>query len=162
MLTLTTDLGNQYPTPNSKTKAHYGLYDCSCGSTNNRLVISMVKTGRITECLDCKERMLVSKLGKNYSKLKKVWFYMIERCYNPEHSSYHNYGGKGIKVCDEWRDSFEAFEEWALNNGYTEEPAVTLDKDFMAWVFDRQPEYSPRGCIFLPPSKNSTLRRLTK
>ena len=160
MLTLKTDLGQQYATPNSTHKTRFGLYDCSCGSTDNRINTSMVKTGIITECNDCKHQMLESKLGKNYSKLKKVWFYMIERCYNPEHSSYHNYGGKGVKVCDEWRNSFEAFEEWALANNYTEEPAVHLDKDFIAWLYDRPAEYSPKGCIFIPPRKNRMLRRL--
>jgi hypothetical protein len=52
-------------------------------------------------------------------KLYMIWSGMRSRCNNSNHSLYKNYGGRGIKVCEEW-DDFGAFKEWAMSNGYTE------------------------------------------
>ena len=43
---------------------------------------------------------------------------MKERCYSPKHSSYKNYGGRGIGICEEWKNNPESFVNWALNSGY--------------------------------------------
>jgi hypothetical protein len=47
--------------------------------------------------------------GGKASPEYKAWCHLKERCLNPTHAHYHNYGGRGITVCDEWRDSFEVF-----------------------------------------------------
>ena len=51
---------------------------------------------------------------------------MNQRCSNPNTINYKNYGGKGIKVCDEWKDSFTSFYEWAKENGYADN--LTIDR----------------------------------
>lgn len=51
---------------------------------------------------------------------------MKDRCYNPNDKRYKNYGGRGIKVCDEWLNSFENFYNWTVNNGYQE--GLTIDR----------------------------------
>ena len=51
-------------------------------------------------------------------KIKFVWKNMKQRCYNKNHKSYHNYGGRGIEICDEWKNNFSKFHKWAIDNGY--------------------------------------------
>ena len=52
-------------------------------------------------------------MNKSESKLYKVLAGMKSRCSNKNEPEYKNYGGRGIRVCDEWLNSFEAFESWA-------------------------------------------------
>lgn len=54
---------------------------------------------------------------KKCERLYKVWCGMKERCNNPNNIKYSEYGGRGIKVCDEWND-YSVFREWALKTGY--------------------------------------------
>lgn len=49
------------------------------------------------------------------SRIKTIWKNMRQRCHNPNFIYYHNYGGRGITVCDEWQD-FHTFEQWAYAN----------------------------------------------
>lgn len=68
---------------------------------------------------------------------------MKSRCYNENVDNYKYYGGKGVKMCDEWRDSFEAFEKWAYENGYDETAGAqkcTIDR------IDVLKDYEPSNC----------------
>lgn len=63
---------------------------------------------------------------------------MKDRCYNPKDKRYKNYGGRGIKICDEWLHSFESFYEWSLKNGYQD--GLTIDR------IDVNGNYEPNNC----------------
>lgn len=71
-------------------------------------------------------------------KLKKVWRGMKERCEHPNHSSYKNYGARGISVCDSWKDDFDCFYQWAIANGYSN--GLSLDR------IDNDGNYCPENC----------------
>lgn len=76
---------------------------------------------------------------KTRTRLYTTWRNMKSRCYNPSHKSYSTYGGKGITVCEEWRNSFEAFKEWALTSGYDEN--LTIDR-----YPNKNGNYEPLNC----------------
>jgi hypothetical protein len=63
---------------------------------------------------------------------------MKQRCYNENHSSYKRYGGRGITVCDEWKNDFVEFRNWAINNGYKD--GLTLDR------INNNGDYEPSNC----------------
>ena len=59
-------------------------------------------------------------------RLYRIWKDMKTRCNNPNFPLYKVYGGRGIKVCNEWEDSFENFYEWSMDNGYSD--LLTIDR----------------------------------
>lgn len=77
-------------------------------------------------------------LTVKYKKIYHAWYSMLGRCYKPNQENYSRYGANGITVCDEWRNSFETFLEWALSNGY--EDGLQLDR------IDFTKNYSPDNC----------------
>ena len=76
--------------------------------------------------------------GGRKTKLYKKWCSMKARCYYPVFDHYDRYGGRGIAVCEEWRENFAAFREWALANGYQD--GLELDR------IDNNGNYEPSNC----------------
>ena len=56
--------------------------------------------------------------GLTNTKLYGVWSTMKSRCYNKNREKYKDYGGRGIRICDEWLNDFSVFYEWAIKSGY--------------------------------------------
>lgn len=72
---------------------------------------------------------------------------MKQRCYNSNTIRYKNYGGRGVTVCDEWKNDFTAFYNWAMANGYKNE--LTLDR------IDVNGNYEPSNCRWATPKEQS-------
>ena len=88
-------------------------------------------------------------------KLKHLSRYtqMLLRCYDSTTKAYANYGAKGITVCDEWLNSFDAFALWCDNNGYQED--LVLDKDILCDEKGISPKvYGPSTCKFITAEEN--------
>lgn len=78
------------------------------------------------------------KHGATKTRLFKIWECMKERCYREKHKYFSDYGGRGIAVCDEWKRSFSAFQDWAIQNGYHD--SLSIDRK------DVNGDYSPENC----------------
>lgn len=115
------------------------LCKCDCGRKCEKSGTNL-RTRRTTSCGRC-----VSKQKDPYSRTRIYWVWnsMKGRCHNPRHTGYQRYGGQGITVCEEWRNSFTAFREWAYANGYDEgapHGECTLDR------IDADGDYCPENC----------------
>jgi hypothetical protein len=128
-----------------------GVFLCRCGSEFVTR-IDRAKAYRTRSC-GCSTGALIAKHGLAQHPLYRVWNGMKSRCYNPKNPSYKYYGGRGVTVCDEWRDSVEAFYDWAMNNGY--QPGLELDKD----VVGDGTLYSPETCCFVTAEENRNHKR---
>ena len=89
-----------------------------------------------------------------YRKLYQCQKDMIGRCHNPKSAPWHNYGGRGISVCDEWRASYPVFKEWALANGY--QSGLELDRA------NNDGDYCPENCRWVSHKVNSRNTRKVK
>lgn len=95
---------------------------------------------------DYKQRQnYVAKLGTQ-KRLSNIIRGARQRCGNPKHRNYKAYGGKGVKVCDEWMNNTGAFIEWALANGYRDD--LTLDR------IDNEGDYCPENCQWITAKEN--------
>lgn len=89
-----------------------------------------------------------------YKQLSNIWRTLINRCHNPNYKGYSFYGAKGVYVCNEWRDSFDTFYEWAMGHGYAK--GMELNR------LDHSRNYMPDNCEWMPKgfSASTTSRNL--
>lgn len=97
-------------------------------------------------------------------RLYNVWRQMKHRCHCNEndYSHYKNYCGRGIKVCEEWANSFKAFQEWAYNNGWNENNLYTSGRNTL--TLDRinnDGDYCPENCRIITHHQQQYNKRTT-
>lgn len=112
-------------------------YKCLCDCGN----ICYVRGGHIrsghTKSCGC-DRIIQPTHRKSNTRLYIIWDYIKQRCYYNKNPNYKNYGERGIKVCDEWLNDFQAFYDWSINNGYRD--CLTIDR------IDVDGNYEPSNC----------------
>ena len=122
---------------------------CECGNscvvTANSLVSGHTKS---CGCLhDEKAKINRLKHGLRHHPLYSKWLMMKERCYNPRDSHYKYYGGKGIGLCDDWKNSFKSFYDWAINNGWKR--GLSIER------IDNNKQYEQENCKWIPMCKQA-------
>ena len=132
---------------------------CRCDCGNETIVrCDYLVQNRTTSC-GCYNRELITKYrknekdteNKNYKeKLYTVLKGMKRRCYNKNEKAYKNYGQRGIKICNEWLNSFQSFYDWAINNGYKE--GLTIDR------INNNGNYEPSNCRWITNKKQQNNR----
>ena len=154
MIIVLEDLGMQYRGNYTKRKFRTWKVKCSeCGKVFLKYQ-SVINTSNCKECGNKKAAKKREKHGMWKHRLMSIYLSCKQRCYNKNHKQYKNYGGRGVTICDEWLNSFEAFIEWAFNNGY--EDHLELDKDELCNQLGINPKiYSPQTCKWIPKSVNA-------
>ena len=122
-------------------------WECICDCGNTCLKYGSVLTLGYTKSCGCyrreSQRDAKTTHGHAHERLYNVWNMMKQRCGNPHSKFYHNYGDRGITVCDEWKKDYAAFRKWAIDNGYDPEAQkgeCTIDR------IDNSKGYSPDNC----------------
>lgn len=126
---------------NAKNRNALWICKCDCGSITNGIYGHMLRSGRTTSCGCFRNEQSSSrnsKHKKSSTRLYSIWSDMKRRCFNTNLRRYPDYGGRGITVCAEWKNSFEAFYEWAMANGYSDD--LSIDR------IDNDGNYEPSNC----------------
>lgn len=145
-----------------------GKWRCICECGNTTYVTSYkLRSGHTVSC-GCVRKKVAIENGKKSAKrvsethiihgstpkkLYRCWLAMKSRCNNPNNNRYATYGGRGIKVCKEWNESYETFRDWAFQNGWKEE--LTIDR------LNSDGNYEPSNCRWSSQKEQQNNRRDT-
>lgn len=111
-------------------------FNCKCDCGKEVIVVGKYLTAGYTK--SCGEHYKYKiKHGMHNTRLYHIWCGMKQRCLNQNNKDYSHYGGRGIKICDEWLD-FIPFYEWSMKNGYSYE--LSIDRK------DVNGNYCPENC----------------
>lgn len=130
------------------------MWLCKCECGNSGIVNgAALKRGDSTSC-GCYVRERSTKHGMYKSRLNHIYRGMKQRCYNPQNGRYSYYGGRGIKICDEWlgADGFIHFMDWAIKSGYTDD--LSIDR------IDSNGNYEPGNCQWVNEETQCRNRRV--
>lgn len=133
----------------------HSTWDCKCDcGTIKKLPTGNLTSGNTRSCgclkADRNAKQFITH-GMSKTKLYSVWGSIKDRCYNKRCEGYSNYGGRGIKMCQSWRNNFESFYEWAIKNGY--KAGLTIERK------DVNRDYCPENCMWISKSEQSKNRR---
>lgn len=141
-----------------RTKSHHAqvFAECVLCGTKKIIQFAQAKRGLSRNC-GCLRSVNISKRtverntvhGLSGTRLHNIWKNVRQRCSNPKASGYKNYGGKGIRVTEEW-GSYENFYSWAMANGY--EDPLTIDR------LDSSKDYEPNNCQWITKGENTAKR----
>lgn len=138
---------------------YYENYKCSNGREYKRVLCACDVCGsahiKFVNCLHdkctCPDKPRRKTHGKSNTPLYNVWYAINQRCYYSKNISYNNYGGRGIKMCDEWKDDFQAFYNWSISNGYKK--GLQIDR------IDVNGNYEPNNCRWVSNYVNANNKR---
>lgn len=150
------------------TRKECSLWLCRCDCGNTKIVPIRNLTGKVTRSCGCLQKEVQpianKKTGLSQSRLYGTYQNIKDRCYNPKHISYKYYGGRGIKVCEEWlgEQGFEHFYEWSVAHGYMEREnglkrnALSIDR------INVNGNYEPSNCRWVTLDVQANNKRNTR
>lgn len=150
--------GKSYMQPYSGANRRFVEVICRCGKIFFTY-FSPLRMGTVVSCgcnrdEKAKERCTKHGMAKtgDIHPIYNSWTAMRSRCYNEKDIGFNNYGGRGVRVCSEWKDDFIPFQKWALENGWEE--GLTLDRKDNEFG-----NYEPSNCKWSTPPDQSRNKR---
>lgn len=139
----------------SKSGRAYTAWLCRCDCGNTVVVIGdNLKRNKTHSCGCYQKEFLSCRMkthGESEYRLYGIWEQMRNRCYRKSVLHYSDYGGRGIIVCDEWKNSYESFRDWALVNGYQDN--LSIDR------INNDGNYEPDNCRWVSAAQQANNRR---
>lgn len=123
---------------------------CDCGRLYKRDYFKL-KYGLVAQCREC---YLRTRHHLNHTRIHRCWVAMKQRCYNKKEKAYKDYGARGIKVCEQWKNDFLSFYNWAMAHGYND--TLTIDR------IDVNGDYCPENCRWADQHTQSANTRKLK
>lgn len=141
-----TVIGAPVRLPTPQRNEVFAVCQCQCGRSGLYKQADLVRARGVKKCPHCIRRTH----GAFGTPLYGIWAAMKRRCYNPNSKDYDRYGGRGIRVCDEWH-RFEPFREWAESHGY--KPGLSIERERV------NESYEPSNCSWIPMAKQAANKR---
>lgn len=140
----------------SKQKSKLVNVICDCG--NKKIVNYSSLIRGISKSCGCYKKELAGNQNKTHGlskhKLFKVWQKIKERCYYSKDKFYKNYGGRGIYMCEDWKNDFKKFYDWSVENGWKEGLQIDRTKN--------NGNYEPSNCRYVTCQVNNRNQSTTK
>lgn len=149
--------GRLYVEDYAYTKKYATFWKCKCDCGNTKIIKGcLLTTGNTSSCGCIRKENGRKMFGKHLlsnTPIWKKWSAMIQRCYGSYNQNYYLYGGRGITVCNEWKNDFMNFYNWAIKNGYKDN--LSIDR------IDVNGNYEPENCRFVDNMQQSYNKRNT-
>ena len=128
---------------------------CKCDCGNEKIIAGNALKSGVTLSCGCYHKEVTGKIRRTHggtgTRLHSIWQNMKARCYRESAREYENYGGRGITICDEWRNDYKAFHDWAVENGYADN--LTIDRKNV------NGNYEPSNCRWITNEEQQRNKR---
>lgn len=133
---------------------------CDCGNIKDFFLNNLQRKGHTLSCGCLRKEITLERCvthGLRQHPLYRIWADIKTRCYNDHALHYYRYGGRGVRMCEEWLQDAEPFIKWAIANGWEKGLRIDKDKKVPGNLI-----YGPEFCLILTNKENAQYTRRSR